>query len=56
MLPSLVSAVTGGRSAAQPQQVLQELKRYGSLLSRPSIASTLEGEKEQLAKHVSGAS
>lgn len=34
------------------QQVFQELKRYGGLLSRPTIASTLAAEKEQLAKQV----
>ncbi len=47
--------VTCGASLAVPrltQQVLQELKRYGSLIGRPVIAKTLEGEKDALAKQV----
>ncbi|KAJ9505745.1 hypothetical protein QJQ45_029246, partial [Haematococcus lacustris] len=58
IIPSLMAAVSGSlgsgasSTAAQPQQVFQELKRYGALLGRPTIAATLSGEKEALAKQI----
>nr|ADI46856.1 DHC1bf [Volvox carteri f. nagariensis] len=61
IIPSLTSAIGpghgGDRSAAsgsliQPQQVLAEVKRYGGLMCRRTIAVALQTEKEHLAKQV----
>nr|ADI46936.1 DHC1bm [Volvox carteri f. nagariensis] len=61
IIPSLTSAIAPGRrgdrsatngSLVQPQQVFSEVKRYGSLMGRRTVAVALQTEKEHLAKQV----
>jgi hypothetical protein len=41
-----------GGAVAHPQQVFQELRQYGRLLSRPRVAAVLQAEQQAVATQV----